>query len=85
MEINTTALVPLVHLNGDSKQTLVDSWTKFMLDIAKIEMPEVHGRNYYPKGDDAPAEAIDARMELKKALTQIHDVAMTVAIQTAKQ
>jgi len=56
-----------------------------MLDIAKIEMPEVHGRNYYPKGDDAPAEAIDARMELKKALTQIHDVAMTVAIQTAKQ
>jgi hypothetical protein len=63
-------LTPIVHFNGDSKQTLLDQWKKFheALESALEAVPETHGRNYYVKGDDS---GLKARAILSPKLLQI--------------
>ena len=46
-------VAPIVHINGDAKDTLVSEWLTFYdaLDdlLAKIPTASFHGRNQHPK------------------------------------
>jgi hypothetical protein len=79
-EIET--LTPLVHLNGDSKTTLMDNWSAFEDAIQKaIDLaPEVHGRNYYPKSDDQGQEAQWLRDKLRSLLIDVQSAACQVIV-----
>jgi hypothetical protein len=66
-------ITPLVHMNGDSKETLETMWERFERAIqdAIDAAPEIHGRNYYPKDNDHGAKA---RHYLRKMLCQLDSV-----------
>ena len=71
-------LTPTVHLNGDSKKTLLQNWASFRAQLADLPVPEVHARNYYVQGDDAPMDALKASRELQEMLATVHKVADAV-------
>ena len=54
---------PTIHLNGTSRQSLLDAATeaRSAVDEAEIKLREVwpNGRDYYPQGQDAIRHAIE--------------------------
>lgn len=87
--INKTAekLTPLVHMNGDSFNTLKENWSLFHENVneALSTLPEVHGRNYYPKGDQATTEAIEAIQEIARKLDEIAKITLNVRLAIHEQ
>jgi hypothetical protein len=83
-----TMIIPTVHLNGDSKQTLLDDnlaarrAVRDALDAVAKASP--NGRNFYPQGDGAITKAVtehrirllrleEVRQELETILEGIQD------------
>ena len=68
-------IVPTIHLNGDSRETLLDQCRKALVAIrdAITACREMHpnGRNYYPQGPDAIGKAMS---EHEERLSKIFDV-----------
>lgn len=86
-ELQATPIAPLVHMNGDNGERLLDYYTDAMRAISKAmeEMPEVNGRNYYPMGDGALTAALDQRDRWTKALRAIRDEIEAVAVKISDQ
>jgi hypothetical protein len=85
-QIDTNALVPAVHLNGDSRQRLLDMWAEFAHALRLIKIPETHGRNYYVKHDDnAENRAMEEREKIQGMIRQLLTVAEEVAVAILEQ
>jgi len=76
------AIVPTVHLNGTSRDALVDQLRAAIEAIhaaeSKLTAAAPHGRDYYPQGSDAirvaqqeHAARLTKLQEIERELTQI--------------
>jgi len=83
-ETNINAGVPVIHLNGSSKESLIKEWEAFddALEAVREWFPyeSFHPRNHYVKGGDGVGEAEAVRAEmlthfqaLRKISDRIHD------------
>ena len=83
-ETNIDAGVPVIHLNGSSKESLIKEWEAFddALEAVREWFPyeSFHPRNHYVKGGDGVGEADAVRAEmlahfqaLRKISDRIHD------------
>ena len=85
-QIDTNALVPAVHLNGDTRERLLDMWVEFSWSLREIKIPETHGRNYYVKHDDnAENRAMEEREKIQGMIRQLLTVAEEVAVAILEQ
>lgn len=85
-QIDTNALVPAVHLNGDTRERLLDMWVEFSWSLREIKIPETHGRNYYVKHDDnAENRAMEEREKIQGLIRELLTVAEEVAIAILEQ
>ena len=77
-------IAPYVHMNGNSKDSLVDEWTNFARRITQAidEAPydSFHGRNQYPKSEADQATANGVRDLMRAQLTKMHNLAEEVAL-----
>lgn len=66
-------IAPIVHLNGDTQDTLLENHCEAMQAIrdAISKLPECNPRNYYPISAAHCEAAQDQRMRWTKALDQI--------------
>jgi hypothetical protein len=82
--INDNAGVPVIHLNGSSKESLIKEWEAFddALEVVREWFPyeSFHPRNHYVKDGDGVGEAEAVRAEmlahfhaLQKIADGIHD------------
>jgi hypothetical protein len=78
--------VPTIHLNGTSKQSLIDALCEASnkLNDAYEAMKQTapNGRDYYPQGPDALRAATDEHMDRLRRLdavkTEIDQLAMAI-------
>ncbi len=68
-------VLPTVHLNGTSSQTLIDGYCRARSAISDameaLREIEFNSRDYYPQGDDVWLAAVQERMEQFAALRKI--------------
>ena len=80
--------VPMIHLNGTSREALLDQVCaaeaagRAFLDALANMTP--NGRDYYVKGDDALRQALhehDARVvKIKSVMTELQELAEAIAL-----
>lgn len=55
-------ILPTIHLNGSSKESLIDAWCQAGLDVGKAlaSLADTcpNPRDYYPQGPDAHRQAM---------------------------
>ena len=77
-------IAPYVHMNGNSKDSLVDEWMDFAtaINAARDSLPydSFHGRNQYPKSEADQATANGVRDLMRAQLTKMHNLAEEVAL-----
>jgi hypothetical protein len=68
-------IVPTVHLNGTSKERLLEDLRKAhdAIEQARYAIPVPHGRDYYPQGEDALGKALDQCLKQIKSLEAMAD------------
>ena len=79
--------VPSVHINGTSKQALLEDLTHaghaIVQAISALQMVAPHGRDYYPQGSDAlrvaTSEHLARIQKLQDILSEIAYIADKVA------
>jgi hypothetical protein len=75
-------VMPCVHMNGDSEDTLKFEWNTFLNSALKLieDIPShsFHGRNHYTKGDELHQQAREALEELQGVLGTIRMTAEDV-------
>lgn len=68
-------MVPIIHMNGSDKETLEREYEAaaraVQAAIKAVEDITVHGRDYYPLGDDAFRQARDEHIEHLQALEKV--------------
>ncbi len=68
---------PLVHMNGTSKQQLIDvrerAWYALSDAFAALREIAPNGRDYYPYGPDELGKAIDANMDRMRLVQSVID------------
>ena len=78
---------PTIHLNGDSANTLTegyeDAYRAVNVALEAIQNASPNGRNYYPQGDTATAEAINEHVARVRALTTVANELLELAIHCA--
>jgi len=81
--INANAGVPVIHLNGSSKESLIKEWEAFddALEVVREWFPSesFHPRNHYVKDGDGVGEAEAVRDEMLthfRALRKISDLVL---------
>lgn len=81
-------IAPIVHLNGDTKETLLDAELRPALEALRRAIDEVqammpHARNYYVAGELAYPKARREHIDRLRALQFVYDQleAMHTAIQ----
>ena len=85
----TTLRVPTIHLNGDTRETLMaqvyDAYSALGVAITAVERMGPNGRNYYVQGADATLAAQQAHVAMVRKLAEIQaDIeAYGLAIQDA--
>ena len=73
----TKMLTPTIHLNGTSKQDLLEQQkeilnaTRDLLQVMRRATP--NGRDYYPQGPDAGNQARDAFAERYITVSRMYD------------
>ena len=86
LELSAHPLIPVVHMNGSSKKSLVSQWTQFRNDLenaaANFPHESCHGRNHYVKGeidDPCPQVAMrEAAIRVQKAIEELIDCSQEV-------
>jgi len=70
-------IVPTIHLNGTSKQSLLDDLDEAFdaLNTAfnKLKRTAPNGRDYYPQGPDALEKAANAHFERLRKVQAVSD------------
>lgn len=80
-------VLPVVHLNGTSKNGLLQQYCDSMAALRKAiqSLPAPHGRDYYPKGEDVIQAAIAQRegwqIAIQNVLDQVEEIATHVSEQ----
>ena len=79
-------MLPSIHLNGTSKESLFednrDAMFAIQEAIAALIKAAPHGRDYYPQGPGAYAKARDEHMARLAALGKIADDLHNIALHT---
>jgi hypothetical protein len=76
-------MLPTIHLNGTSREQLFEGYMdalaaiEYALEAVKYAAP--NGRDYYPQGPDAMAQAGDEHILRMKALDKIAAELRTIA------
>jgi hypothetical protein len=65
-------LVPTIHLNGNSRESLFDDYSKAAeaasQAVEALRSVDLHPRNYYVQGDDAWLKAREQHQEVMSGL-----------------
>ena len=81
-ETKTKALTitPIVHLNGDSRETLGTQWRDFHQALRETlaKIPECHARNYYPLGEEKMETAREVQREISATIHTLEALAFYV-------
>jgi hypothetical protein len=85
----TDITIPTIHLNGSSKQFLIDQWSKTM-EMLRLSMDCMrdctpNGRDYYPQGEGVTEKARDEHADRSRKIQEVHDELMQIAIGVDKQ
>ena len=82
-------IIPTVHLNGTGKDTLVNEYVNAMSAMDKaietFRKITVHGRDYYPQGNNAINEALHQRSKQLEELMTVRNELETIAIAISEQ
>jgi hypothetical protein len=77
--IKDNAGVPVIHLNGSSKESLIKEWEAFddALEVVREWFPSesFHPRNHYVKDGDGVGEAEAVRSEMLAHLHALRKIA----------
>lgn len=77
MKNTTDYPLPIVHLNGTSREMLAEGWDKSSealdLLVEAFRATTFHSRDYYPLGDDAWTEALNKRIEMRVLLDTLRE------------
>lgn len=81
MANGNTPTIPTVHLNGSDGEVLFREWANAALAVRRAldELPNPHGRDYYPLGDGALTKALEELKAHREALQGAHEYLMAVA------
>lgn len=79
------ALMPTVHLNGDSYVCLEEEWETFHEAIREIRFPECNARNYYVRGEKAIDACQQAKAQIQHQLARIAEIALQVRLLLQEQ
>jgi hypothetical protein len=82
-----TPVIPIVHLNGSSKDDLLEQYTHAMDMVATLikALPECHARDYYPRGEDVVTQAREQRFRWILTLNNLHDELELIACAISDQ
>jgi hypothetical protein len=78
-------IVPHVHLNGDSRQTLLDDFAAATSALRKaidvVQKTAPNGRNFYnhPEGEGAMARATHEHLDRLRRLLAVNQELLTIA------
>ena len=80
----TDITIPTIHLNGSSKQTLMDdllaAHKAIEVAIDKMRACAPNGRDYYIKGEGVIMKAQDEHWERCRKLQEVCDELMEIAV-----
>lgn len=81
MANGNTPTIPTVHLNGTDGDDLFKQWADAALAVRRAldELPNPHGRDYYPQGNTVLKKALDEISAHREALRETHEYLTTVA------
>jgi len=89
LNFNASQVSPIVNLNGNSKESLVNEWQEFMnklQDVADaLPYESFHGRNHYLRNEEEQPIARECRMEMGRALQALHQLASDIQMEVSKQ
>jgi hypothetical protein len=85
--MTTSLMTPSVHLNGSSKEHLVEdlcaAGDAVRLAIEKLEWAAPNGRDYYPQGPGAFPQALREHVarvaHLRGVLAELEEIAQAIA------
>jgi len=76
--------IPTIHLNGNSKESLLEEATEALsaLDAAEKALHNItiHGRNFYPQGPDAINAALAEYRDLLARFEAIKEEVLAYAV-----
>lgn len=82
MSINPEEITPTVHLNGNSKNSLLEEWYNFGSKLSAVIESFPHesfnARNHYIRGDDATKSCRTTQGELQRQLLSIKNLSESV-------
>jgi hypothetical protein len=82
-------MIPTVHMNGTGKETLLREYVNAMnaLDMAidALRFITVHGRDYYPQGNDAINDAMAQRASHFEKLEEVRFEIEAIAVAISEQ
>lgn len=85
----TEITIPTIHLNGSSKQVLMDdllaAHRAIGVALNKMRQCTPNGRDYYPQGDGVTEKARAEHAERCRKLLEVHDELMEIAVGIDRQ
>lgn len=85
--MNNKLMVPTVHMNGTSARELFNqaykAWTALQMAINTHQEMAPHGRDYYPQGEAAIADATrqyrERAIKMQEVLREIEQIILSVS------
>lgn len=82
-DINNHPACPIVHLNGSSRESLLEEWAGFYSAlnecVERFPFESFNPRNHYIKGDAGLEGADDAKFQILRQLNGLRDLAEQIA------